>query len=599
MVLLVIGGWATGRILYIEHYKAELVTTSDARGYYAYLPAAFIHGDILFRDFDSFPKETQEKYWVKETELGAHIPKVTMGVAIAMLPGFLSGHIAAMLFDYELNGWTAPYQLGIALNAVLILLLGCWMLYHWLARRFPPWSASLTVLLLFFATNLLYYGIDLNAMSHVYTFTLFSGVLFLSDRWLSEHKPWQFAVLGMLIGWMVLIRPINVLFAIVLLGCIWHRVAQNRARWSDFLNGKLFAAMAGGFIMVLPQLLYWKAATGDWLHYSYNQETFYFGNAHVLEGCFSFRNGWLIYTPVMWLVPLGLLVLWRTHRYWVWVTLMVLPVYLYVVFSWWCWYYGDSFSIRAMIDIYPMLALPMAALLHWVFKQRIWWKLIGAAAVLFLLVNNIWMVNQYHHGLINGSMMTGEAFKAVWWNSDPPMHLDLTGAYKIGDNDRLRLGMPERTQRDTIVEREVAIMDFEQPPHEGQEQGWQGKGRLINEHDPYSPALSASATEFETPYDRILNISCYVRADDFKKSDGSLVISFKNGDDSYLYRTIDFAKMDLKPGQWNRVDAYLREPQDLPQTGLLETYGWAKGTGDLLIDHLEIRQLDCPWRENE
>lgn len=585
--------------MHIEHYQRELVTTSDARGYYAYLPATFIYGDALFHDFETLPPSVRGRYWVRKTERGAYIPKVTMGVSIAMLPGFLVGHAGAHILGYETDGWSAPYQLAIALNAVWIMLLGFWMLYHWLSRRFPPWQSALTILLLFFATNLLYYGIDLNAMSHVYTFTLLSAMLLLLDRWVNDRHPAQFLLLGLLAGWITLIRPINGLFLLIPAGVALNAILQSKARWGDFLGRKLLLSMLGFGIMLIPQLLFWKAATGHWVHYSYGSETFYFGSPHVLDGCFSYRNGWLLYTPIMLLVPFGMAALWKNHRHWTLLMLALLPVYLYVVFSWWCWYYGDSFSIRAMIDIYPLLALALVAVIHWIGKGAWWLRAAGGLLGAFFLVNNIWMVQQYHRGLITGSTMTKEAFWAVWWNPNAPGHLDLIGAYQIGDNDRLRMGMPEREHRDTIVEREVGRLTFDHMDRGHRADGWQGFGQRVNEGNPYSPALKVLASDFETPFDRTLNISCYVWSEDFEQSGTSLVISFMNGDDTYLYRTVDFADMNLEPNAWHRIDAYVREPQDLPQTGHLATYAWFHGKGEVIVDHFEVRQLDCPYRENE
>ena len=54
-------------------------------------------------------------------------------------------------------------------------------------------------------------------------------------------------------------------------------------------------------------MLYWKHIMGTFFFYSYDQEGFFFGNSHVLDGLLSYRKGWFIYTPIMahcpnWLV---------------------------------------------------------------------------------------------------------------------------------------------------------------------------------------------------------------------------------------------------------------------------------------------------------
>jgi len=64
---------------------------------------------------------------------------------------------------------------------------------------------------------------------------------------------------------------------------------------------------------------------------------------------------------------------------------MFLALYLYVTFSWWCYYYMNGFGARPMIHVYPLLAFPLALLLErvWAFKKslRLVLVLFSAAAV--------------------------------------------------------------------------------------------------------------------------------------------------------------------------------------------------------------------------
>lgn len=60
-------------------------------------------------------------------------------------------------------------------------------------------------------------------------------------------------------------------------------------------------------------------------------------------------------------------------------------VFIYVIFSWWCWWYGGAFGLRAMIDIYGLLALPLGVFFTYTLEwKRIWrWTAIFVSVLLF------------------------------------------------------------------------------------------------------------------------------------------------------------------------------------------------------------------------
>jgi hypothetical protein len=51
--------------------------------------------------------------------------------------------------------------------------------------------------------------------------------------------------------------------------------------------------------------------------------------------------------------------------------LIYVSLTVYVLSSWWCWWYGGSFGQRSMIDFYGLMAIPLAALFDSAIKKRI------------------------------------------------------------------------------------------------------------------------------------------------------------------------------------------------------------------------------------
>lgn len=573
-----------------EKVQRADVINSDAYGYYAYLPAVFVHASPDFSFYPALDYESKQRYWISEGMEGKYLPKTSMGLAYLWTPGFLIAHASSKVFGYESDGWSIPYQLAVLLTSVLFLVIGLYCVWLWLRQWVSSVLASLTVFLLVGATNLLHYSGPQASFSHVYSFSLIAFGLWLTSRWLENPRARYFAMLGVVFGLITLIRPTNGIFALIPI-----LLAVFQGKWRSHLLQP--AALIGILCFLLPwipQFIFWKEVTGSWIYYSYGEEQIFWLKPHILDGLLSFRNGWLIYTPIMVLALLGIIPLWRWNRPWAIVMLLFTVAHIYITFSWWCWYYGDSLSIRPMVDMYALLALPLALLLRRLatFSFATWPAFLLLFALLFW--NNLLQTDQYSRGYINGSMMTRQAFQALLFNTNPPSHLSIIGAYQIADNDRLRLGMPEREQRDTIIEKQLLHVSFDETDDVS---GKAGNALQLIGHKNFSEEYTVSAAEFETPFDRILRTSAWVKSEDFEKLEAYLVLSFEDGDKVYGYCTVEIHSLNLKDDEWNRVNLFIRKPSDLPDSGHVKTYFWLKKGKALSIDELKLELLDCPYSE--
>ena len=97
--------------------------------------------------------------------------------------------------------------------------------------------------------------------------------------------------------------------------------------------------------------------------YSYGSETFDFLNPQIFNLLFSFRKGWLIYTPVLILIAPGIIFYFKQFGRFSGITLLLLlSIFIYVTASWWCWWYGGSFGSRPFVDLLPFCAILLASL---------------------------------------------------------------------------------------------------------------------------------------------------------------------------------------------------------------------------------------------
>ena len=122
--------------------------------------------------------------------------------------------------------------------------------------------------------------------------------------------------------------------------------------------------------VVFVQLAYLKYMSGSWFHFSYEEEGFNFSSPQIINGLFSYRKGWFIYTPLALAAVSGIIPLAKKHRQMAVLISVYLGLTLYLVFSWHAWSYGGSFGCRPMIESLAILALPLGALLHVVYHQR-------------------------------------------------------------------------------------------------------------------------------------------------------------------------------------------------------------------------------------
>jgi hypothetical protein len=162
----------------------------------------------------------------------------------------------------------------------------------------------------------------------------------------------------------------------------------------------------------LPQFLYWKATTGSYLFFSYGDERFYFGNPHIIAGLFGYRKGWLLYTPIMIMALIGIILMKPRQNPFSIGLYLFIPLNIYIIVSWWCWWYGGGFGNRPFIDSYPLLALGLATLFHEVSKNRIALSITTLVSVLLFSLN-IFQNYQYHYGSIHWDSMTKDAY----WDS--------------------------------------------------------------------------------------------------------------------------------------------------------------------------------------
>ncbi|MEP7265139.1 MAG: hypothetical protein ABI772_11605 [Bacteroidota bacterium] len=422
---------------HIKKFNETHFINYDSIIYYSYLPAAFIHHDLSLKFIDTDHHKYGMQYWPETASNGAYVNKMTCGLAILLLPFFFIGHLAAYLTGFEMNGYTLPYGISLYFGTIVYSVAGLWLLRKTLLQFFNDRITALTILAIGVGTNLFFYTAIDAIVSHAYNFFLACAFLYLTFKWYAQPTLYRSILTGLTAGMIILLRPVNVLMILFFLLYDITSWKSFKAKLHFFVlhyNECLIICLAA-FIVFIPQFLYWKYNTGDWLYYSYGKEHFYFTKPHVLDGLFSYRKGWLLYTPIMALSIIGMLLLKDKLRRFTLPVITMSAITIYVTYCWWCWWYGGCFGGRSMIDYYPFLSIPLAALYEKSFRKT---ALLIPVCVftLFFIYMNIFQSYQQRAFIIHYDSMTKKAYwdvflkRSTWADRYDLKTPDYVNAYK-------------------------------------------------------------------------------------------------------------------------------------------------------------------------
>ena len=570
----------------------------DVFGYYLYLPAKFIYNDVGLHDI-SWVKTIIEKYQTTGTlyqlntlPLGGFVIKYSMGLAILNSPAFFVAHMLAGSLGYPADGFSLPYQYAFAISGLVYATIGVFMLRRILLHFFDEKVTSIVLIITVAGTN--YYQLTAfeGFLTHNYLFTLYSFILWFTIRWHEQPKAKYAFLLGLSMGMAILTRPSELVC--ILIPLLWNVSFKTKwqsagRNWQHLIFLSIAILLAG-----FPQMLYWKLTTGQWLYYSYNNagEGFDFARPYLSQVLFGFRKGWFVYTPVMAFAMAGFYYLYKQGRALFPAILIYFLFNLYVVASWTCWWYaGGSYSQRALLSSYVVLALPLGYHIRELLKMRRVILFPAFGIIILLILLNLFQTWQWMHGILDRERMTRAYYIAIFAKTS------------VSETDRKLLlfqrpGEDEEILKDeqNYHQRKLALLDFENPTgiesRIYKDKAFSGKYSLqLDSVNIYSPGFEISFDELtKKDYAWIrVSIEVYPFADVISNP-ASLVASFEHNGEAYKYKAegIQKDKFNVKTGQWNKISFDYITPQIRSVKDKLKVYFWLQGKQPILIDNLNV-----------
>lgn len=337
----------------VNNYHSEI--WADKAGYYIYLPATVIYG----WQTTNLPPEIDQKTGdgFRITDHQTIVTKYTYGVSLFEFPFFVSNYFIQQITEGDLTGFGKSYAGSISIASCFWLTWGLYLFSLALRKFISTNRAIANSFLLLAGTNLLYYGIIDGGMSHVYSFFLFSLLLYL----ITEKKPeptmlYRF-LFGLAIGLILVVRPVNLLFVALLFTA---SVCLSHISMKEIVKLVFSPIVVVTIVLcILPQTIYWNYSYGHPLVFSYEGESFeHLTRPPLHKYLFAPHNGLFTYSP-MWL--LFFIPLIRRDIINLKIRISHLTGFIiitYIFASWWNWNYGCGFGCRTMSEYTAVFSLP-------------------------------------------------------------------------------------------------------------------------------------------------------------------------------------------------------------------------------------------------
>ncbi len=577
---------------YMDNKKSGIIK-SDGLGYYSYLPAMFIYGDYTQSFIDKAFKNNYVEGGVPaymQVVNERPVDKYFFGVAVLLYPFFLIAHFLSIYFHQPADGYSIFYQYFVGFAAIFYAFLACLFMSR-LMKRYSA-SSGLAFFInsvMIFGTNLFHYIVVEPAMSHVYSYAMISGFLFfLKESMHSEKKQYLFGAFVTL-GLLTLIRPVNALIILVIpfLSGNFPLLKKYFVFLLREYRTVLLASLAAALIVSL-QCLMWYMQTDKWIVYAYTYERFYFNNPEVINILLSYRKGLFVWTPVLTLSLIGLAYLLVKNRFGFFSILVFLSVLIYVVSSWYMWFYGMSFGFRPLIEFFPLFAILLVMGFNWL-QSRISKLVLTLFCLSCIYINQV-QAYQYRNYILHWDSMSKDKYWKVFMQTGNEWRGYLWEYFVPGD----LFG----------TEKSRYTMDFESPdPH------WDLKtlkeagtlahsGKTVSEirnNEEFGPTFNLGRDSVLASLQRgFIDCTLYIYDDLQHSPDSSfLVVSLQHTDGiTYFYKMSSLDRHRNERGEWRMKGLSLRLPALENADDELKVYIWNPQRNNLLIDDVEITLME-------
>ena len=368
------------------------VSGIDPVCYYSYLRSVVFDHDLNFENEYRVLDPTGVLLSYPLTPAGRRPNSFAVGPAIACAPLFLMSHVIVKITRVApADGFSPPYQVSCFLTLALFALAGLLLLFRWVRLFFSPMESLLATAAAWFASAAVYYAYPATFMPHAISAFFVTLFLYYAQKTRGRGDALRWAMAGVLIGAMALMRWQDCLFALFLLPDM-----KGLQRRQLIRNASITAITA--LLIFLPQTIVWSRLYGRPFLIPQGGSFLLWSRPMLMPLLFSTFNGLFTWTPITLFGMLGL-ILWLREK-----AARPLPQLLLILFILQAymnsivrdWHGSWGFGMRRFIDCTPLFAAGLGALLT---RIRPKFRLIlpGAVLSLFILWNYLFLIQYYFH----------------------------------------------------------------------------------------------------------------------------------------------------------------------------------------------------------
>lgn len=570
----------------------------DVLGYYLHLPAFFIYHDHGLNDIGWIQQLmdqydfTATLYQIGRGPAGGPIFFFLMGMSLFYLPWFLIAQLAAPLLGFPADGFSLPYQYILAMGNVTYTIIALVYLRKILLSFFSDKLSSLLLIILVAGTNYLHFVTVKNLETANILFMLVVLVVYNTLRWHQSFKLKNLLAIAVFTVLASLVKPSEVL--IVFIPLLWG-IYNKQSFYAKFqllknYRKQLLIGIGMAFVIALPQMIYWYSETGYFIYDSYKNPAvgLDFFAPHIFNVLFSFKKGWLLYTPIMGFSIAGLFVLYKRNR----AIFMPLVIYcaiaFYLLASWTEWWYGASYSSRPMITLYPLLLIAMGYFFMWLGERKVMIKAGVRVVVVFFIFLNLFQTWQFNNYVLDAFGTTKAYYFAVF------------GKTKISHDTRKLLSMqrpfkgdavfidPENYNSRILYENNFENADtsdgltYSTTPENGKSLYVDGEMSYISEFKiRYKDLTRADHLWIRAKVDILL-------PEGYEDALPTLALMFDRREGSYDYHSYPVDTIKYKPGTWATIQIDYLTPFIRSRRDYFKCHVHNQGNSPFLVDNFRI-----------
>jgi len=484
-----------------------------------------------------------------------------MGLAALQLPSYFIADQFASWLSYKRDGFSKPYHIAYLLNALIFIILGVVYLRKLLLIYFNELTVAFVVLVLYVCSNISPTFIDAYQLTHLYLFAINAMMLYFFLKFTSTEIKKHLIFSALLFGLSCFIRPTQAIWGIIPLILLWKKYGRTK----KMLWLVAFFPIAA-ILMNVPHVIYWKTIGGKLFMTNLHTEEIVLIDPNFWNFLFSYRKGWLLYTPIFLLLIPGFIHLYRSHRNLFWAFASLVFINIWVLCSWECWWYAASYSSRVMVDSYPLLAIIFGFAFVAVKKNKLFIGIFSVFIMACCWLNFI-QIEQYHKTYLHTSRMSKQQYWYIFGRTEIPNYSD----YRL-EIERTNLNWRENSNykndpnfeiKKKVVFEKKGILEFRQ-------------GIIIGEFG--LKQLPSDETLFEVSF------KC-------KSTDSLINAEFRMEQTGY-FNTYSWSSIqvshNLPQNTWNEFSynmnqSYLRHSGDF-----MQLYTTLEGNGSIQISNLKV-----------